>query len=344
MEGDNSQESLERQPRGEIPPSGEGMSRPQPGPAGTPGMPPYMAYPPYTGYPPPGVPTRRQGVPWYVWLIGGCLALVVVVGILCAIVGGLFASFASRVANDIAHETPVASTATSTYTITGAPNIVVHNVTGNVSLVPGNDGVVQVTVTRHARDTSSTAAENDLAHITVDIVQRGNTITVDVQSPDQFTLTRQVSVDLAITVPVSKPEMANLDLTLVTGSVSVHGIKGTVRVVATTGDVDLSSVALSGSSRLDVTTGRVQVDGSLAGGASLDVRVTTGGATLTLPAATSAHVDAMATLGNITFSGWSIPVTTSGLGAKASGDLSPNPSGKLTINVTTGNIALSASS
>ena len=71
----------------------------------------------------------------------------------------------------------------------------------------------------------------------------------------------------------------------------------------------------------------------------MDILTGAGNVTLTLPADTPAHLTASTGVGNLTISGWQIPVTGT-IGHSASGDLGGNPTGTLTIQVGTGNIEL----
>jgi hypothetical protein len=323
----------QQSPRPDVPPP----YRPDVPPPYTtyPTYPPYQPYQqPYAPYgaPPPPAPPRQGGVPWYVWLIGGCLGLTILVGIACVVLGVTF----GRLVNTLARETPVSTTTTQPFSVTGAPTINVHDIDGQVTIMTGSAGAVTVEITKNARDTSPNAAQSDLDNITVTATQTGNTITVDTQFAAAQSLTRQLTADLTITVPPT----ANLALHVEAGSVEVDGVSGTVSATIGAGDFGASGVTLGDGSRIDVSTGTVTLDGALASGASVSVTVSTGDAQITLSADTSTHLDASTDLGGITISGWSIPITRSGLGAKASGDLGASPSGALTVHVATGSIML----
>jgi hypothetical protein len=227
------------------------------------------------------------------------LGLVIIVGIACVVLGVVFGRFV----NTFAHETPVASTTTQTFAVTGTPSLTVHDTAGNVTITTGNTRTVTVQITKNARDTSSSAAQNDLNAISVSATQTGNAINVDARFGPSGSAFQQLSVDLVITVP-----------------------------------------ALADGSLIDVTAGNLTLDAPLAlsAGGSLTVTASAGNVDLTLPANTAAHLDASVSFGNITIAGWSIPVTRSGAGATATGDMGASPSGTLTIRVTAGNISLSA--
>ncbi len=329
-----------------IPPAQEPYpAEPGPRPYPSPGAQPYPPSPGYPGYPPyqpygapPPVP-QRGGFPWWGWLIGGCLGLVIIVGIACVALG----LAAGRFVSTIAHETPVASTTTQTFTVTGTPSLSIHDPAGNVTVRTGDTRTVIVQITKNARDTSSSAAQNDLNAISASATQTGNAINVDARFDQGNMVTRQLTVDLDITVPPT----ANLTLRVEAGNVAIDGVSGRITATVSAKNLDVPGfeahgVTLADGSNIDVSFGNVQLDGALATGASVAVTVSAGNADLTLPASTAAHLDASTTAGSITITGWSIPITRSGGGATASGDMGASPSGTLTVHVADGDITLTA--
>jgi predicted membrane protein len=298
-----------------------GTRQPAPPPDEPPsgGYPPQYPQPPYTPYGPYGQPTPtppRSGVPWYVWLIGGVAGLAVVGMVACVGLAAALGTVMRTVTNGPEQQTTVERQ----FTVAGVPSISVRNVTGNITVVTGGNGTVQVQVDKRARDANISQARADLDDITVNLAQNGNSLRVDVQPPSGVNLRRQMSADVRLTVPAA----ATLDARTVTGVVRVSGVN------------------LQGSSSVSLTTGNIIVDGSLADKATLDVRLVTGNATLTLPAQTAAHLDASTVTGNMQINGWPIPVTGSVTSHRASGDLSASPTGTIIVRVTTGNIAVSA--
>lgn len=297
----------------------------RPGPP-PPASPVYPPYPPYASSP-------RRASRWYVWLIGGCLG-VLVLGILgCAVIGGLLAGVMIREAN----RTQVQSSETRTFAVTGAPTLNVHNIAGQVQVVGGDDGQVTVDITRSARDDSDSAAQRALDAITVDIRQAGDTITVNTTFPRRGGFGSDRRVDLTITVPRTVDVTADVTA----GNASVQDVTGRLRLTVTAGEAKLQAVTLKDGSFLHVTTGRASVAGTLQPGASLDVRVTTGQVELRLPADTAARLDARITLGDITVDGWDVTTSRQGVsGRQATGDLGANPVGTITIRVETGGITI----
>lgn len=291
----------------DMPPAQEPYPTPQPYPSpGTQPYPPSPGYPGYPGYPPyqpygapPPVP-QRGGFPWWGWLIGGCLGLVIIVGIACVVLGVVF----GRLVSTFANETPVASTTTQTFTVTGAPSLTVHDPAGNVTVRTGDTRTVIVQITKNARDTSAGAAQNDLNSITVSPTQTGNAINVDANFTQATSPFRQLSVDLVITVPA-----------LADGSL----------IDLSAGNVTLDApLAAGGSLTVTVNAGNVDLTLPASTAAHLDASVSFGNITIvgwSIP---------------VTRSG------AGGAGATASGDMGASPSGTLTVHVTAGNITLTA--
>ena len=87
--------------------------------------------------------------------------------------------------------------------------------------------------------------------------------------------------------------------------------------------------------------GNVSIDGALARRRRLDHRIDAGNATLTLPAATSAHIEARTQAGNVIVHGWPISTRhTSGATLLAAGDTRASPQARLTVKVDAGDITI----
>lgn len=295
---------------------------------------PPVGYPPY---PPPAAPVPqgqpRRSTPFYIWVLGGFLGLVAIGGLVLAVFFGLVA--AGVIGLLVAPE--ASQTQTRVFTVSDPPSLTVQNTTGSIQVVPGADGQITVQVTKRARDVSTSAAQNDLDAMTITMTQNANTLNIDART-NVTGLIKQLKADLVITVPAA----ANLHLEEVTGTITVNGTTGTLSAHLSTGNIEVHRVTLTGNAQLSTTTGNLTFDGALTNGASLTATVTTGTASLTLPSATSAHLDASVNVGAISLTGWPIVVQRHGTGASAAGDLNPNPSGMLTVRVTTGDIHLTA--
>jgi hypothetical protein len=286
----------------------------------------------YPAYQPARGRERRRGPGWIPW-VGGCLVLFAVLTVLCAAAGGVV--WALQLGSE-----PASGTVTKTAAVTGTPNIVLHAEAANVDVTPGDSGQVVVTLNKEVRAFSHDAAQRYLNELTLDVQQTGNTVTITSHSPsfngpfDYF----QRSVHLEISVPQS----SNLDTTLQAGNMDISDVHGKLAADMQAGNLQLSQVTLNDGSTLHVTAGNITEDGNLMPGASLDVRVTAGNVTLMLPQSTDVHLTATAHAGNVSVDGWDIPIVRQAADATATGDLGANPSGSLTIEVTAGNVTVSA--
>jgi hypothetical protein len=315
-------------------------------PAYTPPPPPYAPRPDfqqpgyapqqsgyYPAYQPPRGRERRRGPGWIPW-VGGCLVLFAVLTALCAAAGGVV--WALELGSE-----PASDTVTRTEAVTGIPDIVLHAEAADVQVMRGDSSQVVVTEHKEVRALSHGAAQRYLNELTLDVQQTGNTVTITAHSPSFNGPTLgyfQRSMHLAISVPQS----SNLDATVQAGNVDISGIHGKVATDMQAGNLQLSQVTLTDGSTLHVTAGNITEDGDLTPGASLDVRVTAGNVTLILPQSTDVHLTATAHAGNVSVDGWDIPVVRQAADATATGNLGANPSGSLTIEVTAGNVTVSA--
>lgn len=292
------------------------------------------SYPPsgpqFAPYQPPSPPRRSR---WYVWLIGGCLALVVVAILGCAVLGGVFAGFLIHVANEV----PVSETTTQSFSVTGTPSLNIQDTAGNVEVIQGSTGTVGVEVTKSARATTSDEARTDLNGIHVDVTQTGDTIKVVTTFDQDNGIGRQPRVDLTLTVPPT----TNITAQVTTGEVTITGISGLFNLSVVAGNLQTEAVTFTDGSQTHVTTGNLQLAGAVPTGASINVGVDTGQAALELPASTAAHLDARTNVGSVTISGWPLSASKDNVGASAVGDLGTNPQGTITVRVQTGNIDIS---
>ncbi|MBF6592293.1 MAG: hypothetical protein IVW57_17410, partial [Ktedonobacterales bacterium] len=117
----------------EPPPGGEEWPRAYPS------RPPTGPYPPYPAVPyiPPmqQVPKgRRGGVPWYVWVIGGCLGLLVLLVIACVVFAGVFTGIAIKYSRQVA----VTDTTAQTLPKHGVPTLDIRDSYATVTLQQGS--------------------------------------------------------------------------------------------------------------------------------------------------------------------------------------------------------------
>jgi hypothetical protein len=145
------------------------------------------------------------------------------------------------------------------------------------------------------------------------------------------------TVDLLITVPVKtsasvRQSAGDATVGALTGPLSVHVDAGNVRVAGAT---------ITGDSDVQVGAGNVSIDGALAQASALGIRIDAGNATITLPSATSTHIEATAHAGNVLVHGWPISTRhTSGATLLAAGDTQISPQTRLTVEVDAGDITI----
>ncbi|HEY7984158.1 MAG TPA: DUF4097 family beta strand repeat-containing protein [Ktedonobacterales bacterium] len=248
-------------------------------------------------------------------------------------------------------------TTNQSFTVGGAPALNVHNTVGSIRVVTGDAGAIHVEAIRHARGITSDAQQADLDVITITCSQQGDTVRVDARmSQPGMALARQLWADLRITVPSNtsveaKAEAGNVEITgsqgpvaarVDAGNLELSGTSGRVTANMGAGNLEASDVSLADGSRITVAAGQVVLRGSLAPGASVEIRVEAGRARLTLPRTTATHLEATADVGAVSINGWPISVARNVVAARAFGDLGAGQLGRLTVRVSIGDITLSA--
>lgn len=320
----------------------------------------------------PRGPRERRRVARWVPLAGGCLVSLAVVMALCAAAAGVLWGVTIGSAR-------AASTVTRSATVSGTPTVSVQIDAGNVRVVRGDADQVTATLTKEVHAISQQQARQDLDQITLDLTKTGNTVSVTTHAPS-FSFkgipwfTHQSSVELLVTVP----QTTNVNATLGAGNLTISHLTGALTVDASYGNVKLTDLTvtnqatlhmqagnliatyLTGSvaatlgygnatfngttltqdSSLHANAGNIDFDGTLRPGVSLDASDQAGNVTLSLPRATAIHLDATTNAGNLTVSGWPVSVSGNSAGKSASGNLSANPSGTLTVHTDAGNITL----
>jgi hypothetical protein len=290
--------------------------------------PPYQhPYPPVPYHYPPVQPRQPGGTHVAAWIIGGIVAFVVLVGLVVTLLAALLGGFVFSTID----QRELSASATNTFVVSGTPSLVISDAAGNITIQQGVGNQVTVQVTKHAWGIRGTDAKGVLNSTVVDVSQSANTITVNTQ----FSGPARRSVDLIVTVPAQ----ANANVHLGAGNIDARQFTGAIMLDTGAGNVRADTVTFVGTSRLHTGAGNTIVDGAMASGAAVDVLVGAGNATLTLPPNTPAHLTASTGVGNLTIIGWQIPVSGM-VSHRASGDLGGNPTGRLSIQVGTGNLTL----
>lgn len=326
---------------------------------------PIPEYPPYPrpntpaaapSYAPPPAPAaarraRRPG--GCALLAGGCLFALGALLLLAAVFGG------AALALQLGAES-VTGSQTHTFAVAGAPHVVIRSDFGDVRVEQGAAGQVTVAWTAEVRSISHSAAQRELDRLAVSATQDGDTITLDTTVPRSSWFSGFLDRSLSITV--TAPARAALDLTSSAGDISVRGVSGVASIQTNAGNVTLEAVALGGGSAIRTSAGDIRLSGvavagttgihtnagdvtgdlALASGTALDIGTNAGAVRLSLPRATDAHLSASTDIGHITISGWNVPASQNGVGAGVTGDLNPNPTSTLTVTTNAGSIQLTA--
>jgi hypothetical protein len=254
--------------------------------------------------------------------------------LLAVLVGGLISGL--MVSGVRTFDTSVSASQTQAFPVSGTPVISVTNSIGQVRVQTGASDTVRVEASRTAYGTRSQTA---LDAVRVNASQQGNTITINTNTTGQSGIPRY-EVNLTITVP----QQADITVEQNSGNITVANVRGHLALHTNTGRVQTQGVTFASGSSLHVETGDIALGGTLPANSTLDLRIATGSVSGSLALAAATHVDATTNIGDITLSGWNIPVTRSAPGASASGDVGASdtqPSSTLTIRVQTGSISLS---
>jgi hypothetical protein len=278
--------------------------------------------------------SRRRGRRIFTWLIGIVLGIVVLGLLACALVGGLVAGIALKLANQVT----ISENSVQTFTVSGAPSLDIHNPSGSVRVQSGEVNTIEVAVTKIARDSSTSAARDDLAKIAVQTAQTGDQLAISVDFGDHAFFGSSHTVDLVITVPPQASVSANVT----EGDVRIDGVTGPLVVSGGATSVTLQNVELADGSRVRVASGSVNIQGTVPDNATIDITVSTGNVSLRLPIDVQARLDARTDVGNIHITGWPLQATPlNHVGAQVDGALGPQPTATLHVRVDTGDIAVS---
>jgi hypothetical protein len=277
---------------------------------------------------------RRRSPRWFVWLIGCALSVLLLALLACALVGGLVMGIALKLANEVT----ATATSTQSFALNGVPSLDIHNASGHLSVRQGAPGSVRVEITKSARDSSNDAAQHDLGRIQVTMTQSGDTISVTSNFEDSGFLATSSAVNLQITVPAT----TNISADIKAGDVQIDGVGGLMALSTSAGNVALRNTTLADGSHIHVSTGSVAMQGTVPDSASVDISVSTGDVSLTLPAETNTRLDARTNIGEIHVTGWPVqPKRANNVGEMTDDTLGGQPTGAIHIRVNAGDITIS---
>ena len=284
----------------------------------------------HDGFPDDAFAVERKRTPWYRWVVGGCLAVTMVLIIGCASVMGVFGGLAWHYAN----LPEVRSTVSKTFIVQAAPTLKLVNGSGDVTVRSGDGSHVVVTAIKRAQAETSSDAQSSVRNIPVTMEQSGNTVMVTANGVGESDLGHIELVDLTVIVP----RISQLAITVDSGNVSVQNVAGSFAIQVNAGGVTLSGVEFRTTSSVRVAAGNISVSGVVDTGSAVNVRVNTGDVTLRVPADSTMQVDAYTDSGDIATTGLPLMISHAGPSATATSVDGVAGCGYMKIRVDTGKI------
>jgi hypothetical protein len=180
-----------------------------------------------------------------------------------------------------------------TLVISASTRLVLSGINGTVSVSDNiAPGTVIVEGVRRVRSDNIADARDRLNHISVRIVEIGNVVNVStkhLKDPEG----RLYEVDYRVFVPPT----FRADIEQVNGEISVRELRNAIVVSNVNGSVNIAEV--SGDLRVSVTNGAIDADAALRPGGVIDLQTVNGDLSLTIPATTSAILEATIVNGSI---------------------------------------------
>jgi hypothetical protein len=171
----------------------------------------------------------------------------------------------------------------------------VRNQVGEINVVTGPEGIIQIEAEKEARARSRSRSEELRNAIRVRVDRQNGTARVVVDLP-QTGPNENVKVDLRIRVP----HRTSLDITNNVGEVNIEGVMGDIRVGNDVGSVVLNNVDVTEEAAVETATGDVEFTGRLpeSQGRVL-LRSGVGGIQVRVPAGSRFALDAETNLGGV---------------------------------------------
>jgi DUF4097 and DUF4098 domain-containing protein YvlB len=181
---------------------------------------------------------------------------------------------------------------TKTVQIGATGSLDLKTIAGDISVTAGTGRAATVEIVREARGVTEADARAGLERVKVDVIERGETATVQTVYPDERNPPYSVKVSYVVVAPAGTRVTART----VSGAVTMKGLKADQHVDVTSGSIDINGVAgaiaanmISGPTTITgVTTDAAVEVQSISGSVKLDqvkarriaVNVTSGGVTL----------------------------------------------------------------
>lgn len=179
-----------------------------------------------------------------------------------------------------------------TYPLSSGGTVSLQNVNGNLKVMTWNRNEVRVRAVKHADD------EESLVRLRIEVETASNSISIRTKYPDNRDgdRGRGESVDYELTVPKDADldnvglVNGNVDISELSGDLSVSTVNGAIRVSGVSGSCDLATV----NGKVDVSVAALQHD------SNVRLKSVNGALTIRLPARSDADVKASTTMGRIT--------------------------------------------
>jgi hypothetical protein len=209
-----------------------------------------------------------------------------------------------------------------TFSVGAAPKIVVSSDNGQIDVVTGNEGTVNVKATIRRPD-----------DVEYSVVQEGDTVRVEarVSSGWGWGFGTDAGADIAVTLPAD----ANVDLRTSNGGIEVVGIQNSGKLRTSNGGISLENV--KGEFEVDSSNGDIDFRGEMTAGSMNQLTTSNGRVEVTLLGEPSVKLDAATSNGKIICK---LPIVATESGVKRLVGVVGGGDADLIIETTNGSIAV----
>jgi hypothetical protein len=228
--------------------------------------------------------------------------LMMIFGLL-VLLGGVYGGFQMMSRSATSNPEP------KVFAVTGVPTVRIENSVGSVRVVAGNASRVEVRAEVRVQHLSQGLAQQALERYELDADADPATGRIAISAGDGHPFGDGGFLDgmfmhRSVSLTVTMPANANLELNVAAGSMNVEGITGKVNAEVNAGSLNMINSRLADGSSFEVNAGGMYFSGELLPNASIDVNVNAGGAELVLPKETAARLVGTADAGSVRANGW----------------------------------------
>ena len=153
---------------------------------------------------------------------------------------------------------------THTFRIGGKGELQVSNLAGDITITRGSGSEIHIEAIKTARARTAELAREALPGVRVDFTERAGRAEVKaVHAHEHFTRGNQRHVGVSVAYNITAPEGSRINVTSMSGSIKVTGIKGELRITSMSGHVgifDASRVLSASSMSGNVEVGELRAD------------------------------------------------------------------------------------